>query len=151
MSFSPSWSSGVCSTAAAKSPSSSNAASVAATAAAGDIELSRRTYRPSDLEGHFLAIAATSDTDVNVAIFDEAERRAMLCNVVDVPPLCSFILHDDLVLIETLTGEQRITDPAEVQVYERALDRLHAAAATGIDAATLIREIMTTLQPEHAS
>ena len=25
-------------------------------------------------------------------VFDEAERRAMLCNVVDVPPLCSFIL-----------------------------------------------------------
>jgi precorrin-2 dehydrogenase/sirohydrochlorin ferrochelatase len=61
-------------------------------AAAGDIELSRRRYRPGDLEGHFLAIAATSDTDVNVAVFDEAERRAMLCNVVDVPPLCSFIL-----------------------------------------------------------
>ena len=25
-------------------------------------------------------------------MFDEAERRSMLCNVVDVPPLCSFIL-----------------------------------------------------------
>ncbi len=61
-------------------------------AAAGDIELSRSTYQPVDLEVHFLTIAATSDTDVNVAIFDEAERRAMLCNVVDVPPLCSFIL-----------------------------------------------------------
>jgi precorrin-2 dehydrogenase/sirohydrochlorin ferrochelatase len=59
---------------------------------AGDIELTVRPFQPGDLEGHFLAIAATSDTDVNVAIFDEAERRAMLCNVVDVPPLCSFIL-----------------------------------------------------------
>jgi precorrin-2 dehydrogenase / sirohydrochlorin ferrochelatase len=61
-------------------------------AAAGDIELDRRAYRRGDLEGHFLAIAATSDTDVNVAVFEEAESRAMLCNVVDVPPLCSFIL-----------------------------------------------------------
>ena len=59
---------------------------------AGDIELTVRPFQPGDLEGHFLAIAATSDTDVNVAVFDEAERRAMLCNVVDVPPLCSFIL-----------------------------------------------------------
>ena len=25
-------------------------------------------------------------------MFEEAERRSMLCNVVDVPPLCSFIL-----------------------------------------------------------
>ena len=61
-------------------------------AGAGDIELTVRPYRRGDLEGHFLAIAATSDTDVNVAVFDEAESRAMLCNVVDVPPLCSFIL-----------------------------------------------------------
>jgi precorrin-2 dehydrogenase / sirohydrochlorin ferrochelatase len=61
-------------------------------AAAGDVELDRRKFRPGDLEGHFLAIAATADTDVNVAVYEEAERRAMLCNVVDVPPLCSFIL-----------------------------------------------------------
>jgi precorrin-2 dehydrogenase len=61
-------------------------------ASAGDIELTRRSYRTGDLEDHFLAIAATSDTDTNVAVFDEAESRSMLCNVVDVPPLCSFIL-----------------------------------------------------------
>jgi precorrin-2 dehydrogenase / sirohydrochlorin ferrochelatase len=61
-------------------------------AAAGDVEWSPRAFAPGDLEGHFLAIAATSQTDVNIAVFDEAERRAMLCNVVDVPPLCSFIL-----------------------------------------------------------
>src|SRR4029450_4002506 len=37
-------------------------------------------------------IAATNDTDVNIAVYDDAERRAMLVNVVDVPPLCNFIL-----------------------------------------------------------
>jgi precorrin-2 dehydrogenase / sirohydrochlorin ferrochelatase len=61
-------------------------------ATAGDIEWSPRRFQQGDLEGHFLAIAATSDTDVNIRVFDEAESRAMLCNVVDVPPLCSFIL-----------------------------------------------------------
>jgi siroheme synthase-like protein len=61
-------------------------------AAAGDIEWSERPFRRGDLEGHFLAIAATSDTEVNIQVFEEAEARAMLCNVVDVPPLCSFIL-----------------------------------------------------------
>jgi len=40
----------------------------------------------------FMAIAATNDTDVNIAVYDDAERRAMLVNVVDVPPLCNFIL-----------------------------------------------------------
>ncbi len=39
-----------------------------------------------------MAIAATDDTDVNIAVFADAERRAMLVNVVDVPPLCNFIL-----------------------------------------------------------
>src|SRR5436190_764163 len=61
-------------------------------AAEGTVEWLRRRFIAGDLEGHFLAIAATSDTEVNIAVFDEAERRSMLCNVVDVPPLCSFIL-----------------------------------------------------------
>jgi precorrin-2 dehydrogenase / sirohydrochlorin ferrochelatase len=39
-----------------------------------------------------MVIAATADTDVNIAVFEDAERRAMLVNVVDVPPLCNFIL-----------------------------------------------------------
>ena len=47
---------------------------------------------PSDLEGKFMAIAATDDTDVNIAVYDVAEERAMLVNVVDVPSLCNFIL-----------------------------------------------------------
>jgi len=29
---------------------------------------------------------------VNIRVFEDAERRAMLVNVVDVPPLCNFIL-----------------------------------------------------------
>jgi precorrin-2 dehydrogenase/sirohydrochlorin ferrochelatase len=59
----------------------------------GSIHLERRAYGgAADLEGIFMVIAATNDTDVNIAVFDDAERRAMLVNVVDVPPLCNFIL-----------------------------------------------------------
>ena len=39
-----------------------------------------------------MAIAATNDTDVNIRVYEDAEKRAMLVNVVDVPPLCNFIL-----------------------------------------------------------
>ena len=63
-----------------------------ALAAEGSIRWERREYRPEDLEGTFMVIAATSDTDVNIGIYEDAERRAMLVNVVDVPPLCNFIL-----------------------------------------------------------
>jgi precorrin-2 dehydrogenase/sirohydrochlorin ferrochelatase len=58
----------------------------------GSIRWDRRDYRAEDLEGTFIVIAATGDTDVNIRVFEDAERRAMLVNVVDVPPLCNFIL-----------------------------------------------------------
>ena len=58
----------------------------------GSIQWVRREFREEDLEGALIAIAATDDTDVNISVFDAAERRAMLVNVVDVPPLCNFIL-----------------------------------------------------------
>jgi siroheme synthase-like protein len=58
----------------------------------GSIEWIRREYETGDLEGTFIAIAATDDTDVNIRIYDDAERRTMLVNIVDVPPLCNFIL-----------------------------------------------------------
>ncbi len=62
-------------------------------ASEGSIRWEQRAYAgAADLDGAFMVIAATNDTDVNIAVFDDAERRAMLVNVVDVPPLCNFIL-----------------------------------------------------------
>ncbi len=62
-------------------------------AAEGSIRWEEREYAgPADLEGVFMVIAATSDTDVNIRVYEDAEQRAMLVNVVDVPPLCNFIL-----------------------------------------------------------
>jgi siroheme synthase-like protein len=58
----------------------------------GSIRWERREYRSEDLDGCLIAIAATNDTDVNIRVFEDAESRAMLVNVVDVPPLCNFIL-----------------------------------------------------------
>jgi precorrin-2 dehydrogenase/sirohydrochlorin ferrochelatase len=61
-------------------------------AAEGSISFERRAWEPADLEGTFMAIAATNDTDTNIAVYEAAEQRAMLVNVVDVPSLCNFIL-----------------------------------------------------------
>src|SRR6202048_4431903 len=59
----------------------------------GSINWLQREYAgASDLERALLVIAATDSTDVNIAVFDDAEARSMLVNVVDVPPLCNFIL-----------------------------------------------------------
>ena len=59
----------------------------------GSIAWEQREYAgAADLEGIFMVIACTDDTDTNIAIYEDAERRAMLVNIVDVPPLCNFIL-----------------------------------------------------------
>jgi precorrin-2 dehydrogenase/sirohydrochlorin ferrochelatase len=59
----------------------------------GSIQWEQREYGSGeDLEGALIVIAATDDTDLNIRVFEDAERRSMLVNVVDVPPLCNFIL-----------------------------------------------------------
>lgn len=49
-----------------------------------------REYFPGDLNGVYLVIAATSDSRANRRIYEEAQRRGILANVVDVPELCDF-------------------------------------------------------------
>jgi precorrin-2 dehydrogenase/sirohydrochlorin ferrochelatase len=63
---------------------------VRAWAQSNTIEWHQRPFEPADLDGMFLVIAATSSTELHERIFDEASRRAVLCNIVDVPPLCDF-------------------------------------------------------------
>jgi precorrin-2 dehydrogenase/sirohydrochlorin ferrochelatase len=59
----------------------------------GSIRWARREYAGAPaLDGALIAIAATDDTELNIRVFEDAEERAMLVNVVDVPPLCNFIL-----------------------------------------------------------
>src|SRR4051794_25055277 len=65
---------------------------VRAWAAEGRIALAERAYQTSDLDGAFMVIAATEDNATNVRVFEDAEARQMLCNVVDVTHLCNFIL-----------------------------------------------------------
>ncbi len=60
-------------------------------AAQGVIEVRRRRYRGGDLEGAFVAIAATDDRAVNRAAWAEAEERGTLLNAVDDPDRCHFI------------------------------------------------------------
>ncbi len=64
-----------------------------ALAAEGSIAWEQRDYAgPADLEAVFIVIACTDSTETNIRIYEDAEKRAMLVNIVDVPPLCNFIL-----------------------------------------------------------
>src|SRR5690349_12216807 len=41
-------------------------------AAEGSVEWIKRAYQPSDLEGSFMVIAATNDSEVNIGVFHDA-------------------------------------------------------------------------------
>ena len=60
--------------------------------AEGRVSLRRGSFRPEDLDGAFLAFAATDDQSVNESLSKEAERRGILVNVADQPDLCTFTL-----------------------------------------------------------
>ena len=61
-------------------------------AQAGRITITERTYRPGDLTGAVLAIAAVDDLEAGAAVAKEAARLGIPVNVVDRPELCSFIV-----------------------------------------------------------
>jgi len=68
----------------------------------------RRPYRSGDLQGAFLAYAATDSEALHAQIADDARAAGVLVNVVDRPALCDFIMpavveRGDLV-IATSTG-----------------------------------------------
>jgi precorrin-2 dehydrogenase / sirohydrochlorin ferrochelatase len=56
----------------------------------GAISLQQRAFCPADLDGVFLAVVATASRGLNEFVFNEAKRRGVLCNVVDVPVQCDF-------------------------------------------------------------
>jgi precorrin-2 dehydrogenase / sirohydrochlorin ferrochelatase len=104
-----------------------------------DVELVPRGYRASDLDGRFLVVAATSISPLNRRVHGDAEARSLLCNVVDVPELCSYILpavvRRDPIAIAVSTGgaspalAQRIRDdvaaligPEHVELAQKLRD-----------------------------
>jgi uroporphyrin-III C-methyltransferase/precorrin-2 dehydrogenase/sirohydrochlorin ferrochelatase len=90
---------------------------------AGQIEWLQRPYRPEDVAGCDLVIAATDDREVNRAVFDEATRRSILCNTADDPPLCDFffasiVRRGDLQIAISTAGQS----PALAQRLRREID-----------------------------
>ena len=57
----------------------------------GAVRWEERRYLDGDLEGAFIAIAATNVREVNRRIFEEANEKGVMLNAVDDPPHCSFI------------------------------------------------------------
>ena len=98
-------------------------APIAQYAAEKKVRWIRRKFRPADLRGVFLAIAATSDPHANRILFEEARRRGVLCNTVDDPPHCDFyfpalVQRGDLQIAVSTAGRS----PAFAQRLRSELD-----------------------------
>jgi precorrin-2 dehydrogenase/sirohydrochlorin ferrochelatase len=74
----------------------------------GRVRLLGPEFLPEHLEGMFLVIGATDDPEVNRRISLEARSRNLLCNIVDKPRECNFIVpsqvHRGDLVIAVSTG-----------------------------------------------
>ncbi len=97
-------------------------------ASAGKIELELRAFSAGDLDGKFLAVAATASRSLNELIYREAQQRGVLCNVVDVPEYCDFyypavVQRGDLQIAISTAGQS----PSLAQKIRRQLERQFGA------------------------
>jgi precorrin-2 dehydrogenase/sirohydrochlorin ferrochelatase len=106
------------------------------------IEHRPRGYQQGDLEGAFVVIAATDDPDVNGEVWQEAQERRLLINVVDDPQRCNFFVpsvvrRGDLT-ISICTGGQ---DPAlSARLRQELEPRFGREYATFLEIAGTLRE-----------
>ena len=108
----------------------------------GTIALRYKAYAPGDLQGAFVVVAATThDLTLSKAIWQEAQERGQLLNIVDVPAYCNFILPSIL-----RRGQLTIsvsTEGASPSIAKRVRQQLEAhfppAYATYLQIAAIAR------------
>ena len=98
---------------------------------AGVLRWTPRQFQASDLDGVFLVVAATSITAVNDAVYQEAQARRALCNVVDVPDRCDFyypavVRRGDLQVAISTAGHSPALAQRLRHEFERQLSPVYA-------------------------
>ncbi len=92
-------------------------------AAEGTLEWMKKEFEAADLDGNFIAIAATDVPEVNAAVYREAVARGIPTNSVDDIPNCDFffgsvVSRGDLQIAISTAGES----PAVAQRLRREID-----------------------------
>ncbi len=111
------------------------------------VEVHRRFYKEGDLEGAYLAFAATNSREANAAVAREAKERGIPVNVADRPSEGDFALPSTLrrgrLQVAVSTGgaspalARRIKDELEESFgpeWAALVEELHAARRNGEDA-----------------
>jgi precorrin-2 dehydrogenase / sirohydrochlorin ferrochelatase len=110
---------------------------------AGQLALEERGFVPADLDSVFLAVIATSQRDLNEVAYTEAQKRNVLCNVVDVPEQCDFyypalVKRGDLQIAISTSGQspalaRRLREQLEQQFAPSYADWVAELGATRRD------------------
>jgi len=82
------------------------------------------------------AVAGLSTLELGIIPFEAA---------VPIFPLSGFRLYDDLVIVESIVGEQQLSDEDDVTRYEQYLELLRESADTGREAITVVQRAMKGL------
>lgn len=115
-------------------------------------ELSRRAYATGDLNGSLLAVAATSDRDVNARVSRDAAAAGILCNVADAPA-------DGDVVVPAAASRGRLTmavatsgasPVAAALARDRSLEALGPGWERALDALAELRPELAAAYPETA-
>jgi precorrin-2 dehydrogenase / sirohydrochlorin ferrochelatase len=132
----------------------------------GEISLEERAFEPSDLDGVFLVVVATSSRELNQQVFEQSRVRGILCNVVDVPEQCHFfypavVKRGDLQIAISTSGQspslaKKLRQQLEQQFgpgytdWVRALgDTRRLVLSSALDSCTK-RELLSSLASREA-
>jgi len=114
------------------------------------IDIQKKRYQSTDLNGVFLVIGATSDERLNQQISNDAGQLNILCNIADRPAACNFILpaivqRGDLVIAISSSGNS----PAFAKKLRKDIEQQYGAEyAVFLQLMGAIRQRL--LQAEHA-
>jgi len=113
-----------------------------------DVELILRPYGAGDLQGAFLAFAATDDREVNASVVLEARQQGILANVADMPAEGDFALPalvrrgNLTVAVSTAGGCPALA----ALLRDRLAGELGPEWATALEIAAALRQKRLTLQ-----
>ncbi len=119
------------------------------------IEIIKRKYREGDIKGAFLVFAATGDTKVNKAVFNEAEENKIPVNAVDDPDNCSFyvpsmIRKGDLIVAVSTNGASPAMSAKLRAGFEKNLpENIEEILASLREARTVLKDIGTLTHAER--
>lgn len=87
-----------------------------------------------------MAVSGLPSLELSVIPFDAA---------VPVWPLSGFRLYDDLVIVESIDGENQLAEADDVARYEKYLELLREAASRGREAVPIIQRALEGLRDKH--